>query len=196
MNDIAPSPTPIERLADALTRVLLAFRQGVANKVAHLHPYTMILMALWGRVGRAQLRIARFLARVQAGTLLPVRVRSDAEKARRKEREAGREHGAEVAHDLAWVREVALMELNTARGHTEALLAAPEVQALMAAEPRFAKLVRGVCKLLDLDAVVPGWVRRRPRAVQVKPVGKPSSLGFREYSDGRVEPPPGLVFAR
>ncbi len=194
MNDIIHSPTAIERLADALTRVLLAFRQGVANKVAHLHPYSLILMALWGRVGQAQQRIVRFLARVQAGTLPPVRVRSEAEKVRRKEREVSRERAP--AHDLVWVREVALMELNLARGHTEALLAAPEVQALMAAEPRFAKLVRGVCKLLDLDAVVPGWVRRRPRAVQVKPVGRASSLGFREYSDGGVRPPPGLVFAR
>ncbi len=194
MNDIAHSPTAIERLADALTRVLFSFRQGVANKVAHLHPYTMILMALWGRVGRAQQRIARFLARVQAGTLPPVRVRSAAEKARRQEREVSRERAP--AHDLGWVREVASMELNAARGHTEALLAAPEVQALMAAEPRFARLVRGVCKLLDLDAEVPGWVRRRPRAVQIKPVGKASSFGFREYLDGSVRPPPGLAFAR
>ncbi len=194
MTNITASPNPIERLADALTRVLLAFRQGVANKVAHLHPYTVMLMALWGRVGRAQLRIVRFLARVQAGTLPPVRVRTQAETDRRSGREVPGERA--FSHDLAWVREVALMELNLARLHTEALLGAPEVQALMAAEPRFAKLVRGVCKLLDLDAVVPGWVRRRPRSVQVKPVGKASSLGFREYSDGRVEPPPGLVFAR
>ncbi len=194
MNTLLPLPHLLERLADVLTRVLFGFRQGVANKVAHLHPYTVMLMALWARVGRAQRRIVRFLTRLQAGTLPPARVRSDAEKASRRENEAQCERAP--AHDLAWVREHAIMELNLARGSMEGLLAEPEVQALLAAEPRFARMVRGLCKLLDLDAVVPGWVPPKRKSVPVAGVVRVSSLGFREYKDGRVEPPPGLVFAR
>ncbi len=193
MNDIATSPSLLERLAARLTYVLLGFRQGVANKVAHLQPCSVVFMALWGRVGRAQLRIMRFLTRLQAGTLPPVRVRREGEKVRRKERDDPRT--PEVAHDLDWVREHAIMELNLARGSMETLLAEPEVQMLLTAEPRFARMVRGLCKLLDLDVGVLGYVPTKRKSLSGTVVVRVSSLGFREYVDGRVEPPPGLVFA-
>ncbi len=196
MTIIAPPQSLLERIADTLTSVLFGFRQGVANKVAHLHPFGVVLMALWGRVGRAQRRITRFLARLKAGILPPVRQRTEEQKARRQQREAGREHKPEVAHDLAWVRDRAMLELNLARGQTEHLLAEPEVQALLAAEPRFARMVRGLCRLLDLDVVVPGYTPPKRRTLPVATVVRVSALGFREYMDGRVEPPPGLVFAR
>ncbi len=194
MDNLTPLPQLLDRLASALTRVLFGFRQGVANKVAHLQPYSVVLMALWGRVGRAQARIARFLTRLQAGTLPPVRVRTEAEKLRRKGREVP--DARALAHDLGWVREQALMELNLARGATEALLAEPQVQRLLAAEPRFAKMMRGLCRLLDLDVSVPGYKPPKRKSVPGAALVQVSSLGFREYVDGRVEPPPGLVFAR
>ncbi len=194
MSNIPPSPDLLERLAGSLSRILLYFRQGVANKTAHMQPLTVVFMLLWRRVGRAQQRIAQFLTRLQAGTLSPVRVRTEEQTARRKERDVPRKR--EVAHDLAWVREHAIMELNLARGATETLLADPEVQALLAAEPRFAQMVRGLCRLLDLDVAVPGYTPPRRKSVSTLTVVQASSLGFREYADGRVEPPPGLVFVR
>ncbi len=194
MNSSTSLPELLERLAERLTYVLLSFRQGVANKVAHVQPMAMVFMALWGRVGRAQARIVRFLVRLQAGTLPPVRVRTEAQKAQRRERDVRRERGP--AHDLAWVRETAIMELNLARGSTETLLAEPEVQALLATQPRLARMVRGLCRLLDMDVVVPGYTPPKRKSVFVAAVVRVSSLGFREHADGRVEPPPGLVFAR
>ncbi len=189
------SPFLLERLAERLTYVLLAFRQGLANKVAHMQPLTLVFMALWGRVGRAQRRIARFLVQLQAGTLPPVRVRTEEQKARRCDGDAEQTRERGLAHDLAWVREHAIMELNLARGSTEALLAEPEVQALLAAEPRFARMVRGLCRLLDLAVDVPGYVPPKRKTRSTTQVVRVTSLGFREYIDGRVEPPPGLVGA-
>ena len=143
-----------------LTRLQAAIAV-VAARERHL---TVLLVAVWGRIGRMGTRLERLIALWRAGKL-----------AKPRKSRAGEKRDRVRAPDIlprapAWLV-AAVHEAAPMGNYLEHLLTQEECVAFLAAVPQAGRILRPLCRMLGVG--VAGRRTRRPRAVWQVPKATP-----------------------
>ena len=161
------------------TAILSDLQAAIAVVAARDRALTVLLVAVWGGIGRMRGRLGRLIARWRAGTL----------PAPRKSR-AGEVRGApsiRIAFPTApaWLL-VRVRAAVAARSQVEHLLAQAEYVAFLAAVPQARRILRPLCRMLGIG-VAPSRVKK-PRPVWEMPRDAPgvAQAGLVIGPDGRV----------
>ncbi len=146
------------------TTILSDLQAAIAVVAARDRALTVLLVAVWGRIGRMRGRLERLIARWRAGTL----------PAPRKSR-AGEVRGApgiRIAFPTApaWLL-VRVRTAVAARAQVEHLLSQAEYVAFLAAVPQARRILRPLCRMLGIG-VAPSRVKK-PRPVWEMPRDAP-----------------------
>ena len=146
-----------------LTRLQAAIAV-VAARERHL---TVLLVAVWGRIGRMRTRLARLIRLWRAG-MLPKPRRSRAGEVRTRISST-----SVIPTAPAWLL-VAVREAAPLGAQLENLLSQAECAAFLAAVPQAGRILRPLCRMLGVGVKV-GRVRKS-RAVWVAPKAAPVTL--------------------
>ncbi len=144
--------------------ILTALQAAIAVVAARERHLTVLLVAVWGRIGRMRTRLERLIALWRAGCL-PAPRKSRAGAVRR----AGGRRVSEFPTTPAWLV-VAVREAAPLGAQLENLLSQAECVAFLAAMPQARRLLGGLCRMLGLGtqrARKPRAVWQAPRAVPV-----------------------------
>ena len=147
--------------------ILTNLQAAIAVVAARERHLTVLLVAVWGRIGRIRTRLERLVALWRAGMLPPPRPSRAGEA-----RAAGRAVRAAsiIPRVPAWLL-VAVREAGSVRAGLENLLSEAECVEFLAACPQAGRILRPLCRMLGIGvAEVKG---RKPRAVWVAPRGAP-----------------------
>ncbi len=131
----------------------------VAARERHL---TVLLVAVWGRIGRIRMRLERLIALWRAG-MLPKPQQSRAEGTR----VLGERKTSELPRVPGWLL-VAVREARPFGTQLEHLLSQDECMEFLAAVPQARRLLRPLCRMLGVG-VEPSTPGRKPRAVWQPP---------------------------
>jgi len=166
----APQPVPAARFA----RLIAALCDAVGARVAGPSRPGLagpLIILIWTRLRRMADRVTRLAARVEAGKLKPPSRRPAAP--RRATRPPDR---VRLPRGGAWlVRLVPASSFGAAQ--LQALLADPEMAALIAAAPRIGRTLRPLCQMLGVSL---------PPALRLPPPAPPAAAGGRRPA---AEPP-------
>lgn len=192
----------------SLAYVISALRVRVAAWGGRLALETVLVVALHRRLGEIGLRMERLLARFRAGRL-GVRTRHAMRDAGA---DAGADTGADTGADAAspaavrarrvsvlpsrfgWLLPVGAHEAGTLSAQLRAVLAEPEMVALLKAAPQAVRLLRPLCRALaiETDVLRPGVApvvrEKKPRGVRVRKPRPKMDLG-------RIPLPRGVLSA-
>jgi hypothetical protein len=148
------------------TSVLTGLQAAIAVVAARERTLTVLLVAVWGRIGRISTRLERLIALWRAG-MLP------APRARR-----GRVPGTQVNKPLsaipatpAWLL-VAVREAAPFGARLESMLSQAECVSFLEAVPQARRLLRPLCRMLGIG--VPATRIGRVRAVWQAPKSAPA----------------------
>ena len=158
------------RMVNALmlnfTSVLTGLQAAIAVVAARERALTVLLVAVWGRIGRISTRLERLIALWRAGSLPKPRVWR------------GRVAGTQVNKPVsafpatpAWLL-VAVREAAPFGTRLESLLSEAECAAFLAAVPQARRLLRPLCRMLGVG--VPAPRVGRVRAVWQAPSTAPA----------------------
>jgi hypothetical protein len=146
------------------TTVLTGLQAAIAVVAARERSLTVLLVAVWGRIGRISTRLERLIALWRAGILPAPRVRR------------GRVPGTPVSKPVsafpstpAWLL-IAVREAAPFGTRLETLLSEAECEAFLAAAPQARRLLRPLCRMLGVG--VPA--RRVGKVRSVWQVPKPA----------------------
>jgi hypothetical protein len=154
------------------TTLLTGLQAAIAVVAARERTLTVLLVAVWGRIGRISTRLERLIALWRAG-MLP------APRARR-----GRVPGTPASKPVsafpaapAWLL-VAVREAAPFGARLESLLSEAECTAFLAAAPQARRLLRPLCRMLGVGMVAPRVGRTRAvwQVPQSAPVVAQASL--------------------
>ena len=145
-----------------------------------------LIILIWTRLRRLAGRVTRLAARVEAGTLTPPRNRTAAARTplpRTPPR-------MKLPRGFAWL--VRLVPASSCgAGQVQALLADPEMEALIAAAPQIGRSLRPLCHMLGVRP--PPILRRPPPASPTPPrpaeAGRPAPAEPSRAEPSRAEPP-------
>ena len=153
------------------THLLSSLQAAIAVVAARERALTVLLVAVWVKIGRIRTRLERLIALWRAG-MLPTARKSRAGKIR-----AGGRGASELPTVPAWLL-VAVREAAPYGAQLENLLSQEECKAFLAAVPQAGRLLRPLCRMLGV-----GLRRtRKPAAVWLVPRAAPI-----------MEAPAGLV---
>jgi hypothetical protein len=150
------------------TTVLTGLQAAIAVVAARERALTVLLVAVWARIGRISTRLERLIALWRAGMLPAPRVRR------------GRVPGTPANKPVsafpptpAWLL-VAVREAAPFGARLEELLSEAECEAFLAAAPQARRLLRPLCRMLGIGVPAPqvGKVRavwQRPKSAQAVP---------------------------
>jgi hypothetical protein len=134
------------------TSVLTGLQAAIAVVAARECALTVLLVAVWGRIGRISRRLERLIALWRAGMLPAPR----AQRARR-----GRTPGTPATKAVsafpttpAWLL-VAVREAAPYGARLESLLSEAECEAFLAAAPQARRLLRPLCRMLGVGLAAP-----------------------------------------
>ena len=149
-----PPPAPAARFA----RLIAALCEAVGARVAGPGRPGLagpLVILIWTRLKRMAERVARLAARAEAGTLPPPRSRPATPR-----RTAAPPY-QRLPRGAAWlIRQVPAAAFGA--GQVEALLADPDMAALIAAAPQIGRTLRPLCHMLGVS--LPPALRRPPPA--------------------------------
>ena len=146
--------------------LLSDLQAAIAVVAARERALTVLLVAVWGRIGRMRARLERLIMLWRAGKL-PL-----ARKSRAGEVRAARVQAASIIPTVpAWLL-VAVREAASARARLEHLLTDAEFVEFLAAVPQAGRILRPLCRMLGIGDK-PAAVGRKPRAVWQVPRADP-----------------------
>ena len=153
--------------------LLTQLQAAVAVVSARERHLTVLLVAVWGRIGRMRTRLERLIARWRAGTLPAART-SRAGQVRPPVVRAP----SIIPRTPAWLL-VAVREARPLRAGLENLLSEAEWVEFLAAVPRAGRILRPLCRMLGIGETPPApgrkpravWVAPRPAPVMMAPAG-------------------------
>ena len=128
-----------------------------------------LILAIWTRLRRIANRVAGIFARIEAGTLKPPRRRPAAP---RKPAAKPPPNGAKLPRGVAWLLPL-VPGIAFGRTQLEALLADPEMQAMLAAAPQLGRSLRPLCHMLGLRPLPP--ILRLPPKAPPAPSDSPAA---------------------
>jgi hypothetical protein len=135
-----------------LTRLLAA----IAVVAARERALTVLLVVVWGRIGRISTRLERLIALWRAGMLPKPRAR--------RGRIAGTAASKPVSvfpRTPSWLL-VAVREAAPFAAGLESMLSEAECEAFLAAAPQARRLLRPLCRMLGVGLVLPRNGKVRP----------------------------------
>jgi hypothetical protein len=148
------------------TSLLTALQAAIAVVAARERNLTVLLVAVWGRIGRISTRLERLIALWRAGNLPKARVYR------------GRIAGAAVRPPVrvfpampAWLL-VAVREAAPFGARLESMLSEAECAAFLEAAPQARRLLRPLCRMLGVGVKAPR--AGRVRAVWQAPKAAPA----------------------
>ena len=167
-----------ELRAAVAARAIRPFRPGLPG---------WLILLIWSRLGRIAKRLARIFAQLEAGTLKPPRKRPPA--TRKPAARPPPPDGKKLPRGFGWL--VPLVPgIGFGRGRLEALLAAPEMQALLEATPQLGRQLRPLCHMFGLRPLPPLLqLPPRPTPVSSDPAA-PAKSGRNAPPDPAVTRPP------
>ena len=142
---------------NSFSAILSDLQAAIAVVAARERALTVLLVAVWGRIGRIRTRLERLIVLWRAG-MLPAPRPSRAGQAGT----AGRAPPI-IPTTPAWLL-VAVREACSARTQLENLLSEAECVEFLAAVPQARRILRPLCRMLGIG-VAPSAVGRKPRAV-------------------------------
>ena len=142
------------------TPFLTGLQAAIAVVAARERTLTVLLVAVWGRIGRMRTRLERLIALWRAG-MLPKPRTSRAGTTR-----GGVRPTSEIPTVPAWLL-VAVREAGPLGAQLENLLSQAECVEFLAAVPQARRLLGPLCRMLGVGVKAP--IGRRPRAVWVLP---------------------------
>ena len=149
------------------TPLLTRLQAAIAVVAARERSLTVLLVAVWGRIGRISARLERLIALWRAGVLPAPRVRR------------GRVPGTPIHQPAstfpttpAWLL-VAVREAAPIGAGLEYLLSEADCDSFLAAAPQARRLLRPLCRMLGVGAPAPR-AGRRVRAVWQSPQSAPA----------------------
>ena len=152
----------------SFSNLLSGLQAAIAVVAARERALTVLLVAVWGRIGRISKRLERLIALWRAGMLPAPRVRR------------GRVPGTQVSKPVSvipatpgWLL-VAVREAAPFGAGLESMLSEAECVEFLAAAPQARRLLRPLCRMLGVGVVAPkvGKVRavwQRPKSAPVLP---------------------------
>ena len=148
------------------TTVLTGLQAAIAVVAARERVLTVLLVAVWGRIGRISARLERLIAQWRAGTLPAPRAQRG-----RVPGASGSKPRSSLPTTPAWLL-VAVREAAPFGTRLEELLSEAECEAFLAAAPQARRLLRPLCRMLGIGVPAPraGKVRavwQRPKSVPV-----------------------------
>ena len=153
------------------TAILSNLQAAVAAVAARERALTVLLVAVWGRIGRMRTRLERLVALWRAG-MLPAPRPSRAGEGRVAVRAP-----SIIPRVPAWLL-VAVREAWVARTQLENLLSKTECVEFLAAVPQAGRLLRPLCRMLGIGVKPtkgrkprPVWQVPRPVPVMEAPAG-------------------------
>jgi hypothetical protein len=154
--------------------LLIRLQAAIAVVAARERTLTVLLVAVWGRIGRIATRLERLIALWRAGKLPKVRAARGAVAGA-----AGGRPRVALPTTSAWLL-VAVREAAPFGARLESMLSEAECVAFLAAVPQARRLLRPLCRMLGVGVTPPkaGKVRavwQKPRADAV-PVVVPAGL--------------------
>ena len=148
------------------TSVLTGLQAAIAVVAARERALTVLLVAVWGRIGRISARLERLIALWRAGMLPKPRVR----RGRVRSTPANKAVSAFPAAP-GWLL-VAVREAAPYGARLESLLSEAECEAFLAAAPQARRLLRPLCRMLGIG--VPAPPVGKVRAVWQRPQSAPA----------------------
>ena len=148
------------------TTILTGLQAAIAVVAARERALTVLLVAVWGRIGRISTRLERLIALWRAGMLPAPR----AQRGRVPGALGGKSRSALPATP-GWLL-VAVREAAPFGAGLETLLSEAECEAFLAAAPQARRLLRPLCRMLGLG--VPAPRAGKVRAVWQRPKSAPA----------------------
>ena len=149
------------------TALFTGLQAAIAVVAARERHLTVLLVAVWGRIGRIRTRLERLIRLWRAGMLPKPR----------KSCTGGTRVGGSPKSELpivpAWLL-VAVREAAPYGTRLEHLLSQDECVEFLAAVPQARRLLRPLCRMLGVGVKVSSG--RRPRAVWVLPTAPPPAM--------------------
>ena len=142
------------------SNILSDLQTAIAVVAARERPLTVVLVAVWGQIGRMRTRLERLVALWRAGMLPKAR------KSRAGELRACVRSASVIPTVPAWLL-VAVREAAPYGAQLEHLLSQDECVAFLAAVPQAGRIFRPLCKMLGVG--VKARRARKPRAVWEMP---------------------------
>ncbi len=136
--------------------LLSGLQAAIAVVAARERVLTVLLVAVWGRIGRMRTRLERLVGLWWAGNL-PAARKSRAGEVRNSVRAT-----SIIPTTPAWLL-VAVREAISARAQLEHLLSDAECVEFLAAVPQAGRILRPLCRMLGIG--VASAVGRRPKTV-------------------------------
>ena len=142
------------------TAILTNLQAAIAVVAARDRMLTVLLVAVWGRIGRMRTRLERLIALWRAGMLPKPR------KSRAGDLRTGVRTVSAIPTVPAWLL-VAVREAGAFGAPLEHLLSQAECVEFLAACPQAGRILRSLCRMLGVG--VKPAKGRRPRAVWAVP---------------------------
>ena len=146
------------------THILTGLQAAIAVVSARERHLTVLLVAVWGRIGRIRTRLERLVALWRAGMLPKAR----APRAGRKGVPRGEMVISVFPTTPAWLV-VAVREAGPIGAQLESMLSQEECVRFLAEVPQARRLVGGLCRMLGVGA----HRAKKPRAVWQVPRAPP-----------------------
>ena len=150
----------------SFSNLLSGLQAAIAVVAARERALTVLLVAVWGRIGRISKRLERLIALWRAGMLPAPRVRR------------GRVPGTQVSKPVSvipatpgWLL-VAVREAAPFGAGLESMLSEAECVEFLAAAPQARRLLRPLCRMLGVGVVAPKV--GKVRAVWQRPQSAPA----------------------
>jgi hypothetical protein len=159
---------PFTPLAHWLTLIVAGLKKAAAARAGRDHAVAPLVMLLWTRLARLTARFDALVARLTAGhPAAPARQRTrPASTAPARKAPAA---GLRLPRSQAWLIRLLPGEAASYGCQLQALLADPQMAALLAAAPEAGRILRPLCRLL---AIAPEGLLALPSAAG-KPAPKP-----------------------
>jgi hypothetical protein len=154
------------------TSFLTALQAAIAVVAARERTLTVLLVAVWGRIGRIATRLERLIALWRAGMLpKPRAARGPVAGA------TGRKPRSALPTTPAWLL-VAVREAAPFGARLESMLSEAECEAFLEAVPQARRLLRPLCRMLGVGVkalpagkVRPVWQRLKANVPVMAPAG-------------------------
>ena len=146
------------------TAILFELQAAIAVVAARDRRLTVLLVAVWGRIGRMRQRLERLITRWRAGTLQAPR------KSRAGVASTAVRQPSIIPTAPAWLL-VAVGEAAAFRAQLEHLLSQAECVEFLAAVPQAGRILRPLYRMLGIGVATTR--RRRPRKVWAVPKAAP-----------------------
>jgi hypothetical protein len=166
------------------SNILRDLQAVIAAKAARERALTVLLVALWGRIGRMATRLERLVALWRAGKLPTARApRAPSERVRERVRERAISVRVTFPTGAGWLTRKLGYEAAAFGGQLRHLLTDAECKAFLEAVPQAGRILRPLLRMLSIDPLPEVIKRVVPEAA---PVAKMIGLAI----------PPAIKFSR